>query len=211
MGMRASRKVQVCWDAAVRAAIVAAIAVFPPAVQGQDSPFDQATRAGLAAYRQGNDVQAESWLRLAVKEAEMFPKDDPRLPKTLHNLAMVLSSEGKLSEAEQLIRRALAIREQACGKESEDVAVSLNNLAILLYEQERYAEVEEALRRVLLIDTKVLPDNHKERLLSLENYVKALRKLNNYKEAERAESLGAAYRPAERETATRSKEKQNER
>ncbi|HEY9870860.1 MAG TPA: tetratricopeptide repeat protein [Candidatus Obscuribacterales bacterium] len=162
---------------------------------GQESTFDQSTRAGFAAYRDGNDAQAEAWLRTALKEAESFPKEDSRLPKALHNLAMVLSSEGKLSEAEELIRRALAIREQVSGRESEDVAVSLNNLAILLYEQHRYAEAEEALRRVLSIDARILPDDHKERRLSLDNYAKVLRKLNKYQEANRVESTGTAYRP----------------
>jgi tetratricopeptide (TPR) repeat protein len=169
---------------------------------GQASTFAEATRAGFAAYRDGNDAQAEAWLRTALKEAESFPHEDSRLPKALHNLAMVLSSEGKLSEAEQLIRRALAIREQVSGKESEDVAVSLNNLAILLYEQHRYAEAEEALRGVLSIDARILPDDHKERRLSLENYAKVLRKLNNFQEAARVESMGTAYRPSPKDVST---------
>jgi len=162
--------------------------------RGQDSVLEQATRSGLAAYKQGNDAQAENWLRLALKEAEKLPADNPSLPKSLHNLAMVLSSEGKLNEAEQLIRRALALRE-ASGKPSEEVAVSLNNLAILLYEQQRYVEAEQLLRKALLIDAGILPNDHKERAISLENYAKVLRKLDNYKEADRVESLGGAYRP----------------
>lgn len=166
---------------------------------GQESTFDRATRAGFAAYRDGNDAQAEEWLRRALGEAESFPKDDSRLPKALHNLAMLLSSEGKLSEAEELIRRALAIREEVSGKESEEVAVSLNNLAILLYEQHRYAEAEDALRRVLSIDARILPNDHKERRLSLDNYARVLRKLNKYQEAARVESTGTAYRPPPKE------------
>jgi tetratricopeptide (TPR) repeat protein len=175
-------------------ATVASVAVATGSVRGQESGLEQATRSGLAAYKQGNDAQAESWLRIALKEAEKLTPADPNLPKSLHNLAMVLSSEGKLAEAEQLIRRALALRE-APGKPSEDIAVSLNNLAILLYEQQRYLEAGEVLRRALLIDAKILPDDHKERVVSLENYAKVLRKLNNYDEADRVESLGGAYRP----------------
>jgi len=193
---------------AVACAMAGLLAMVAGSARGQESVLEQATRSGLAAYRQGNDAQAESWLRVALKEAEKLPAADPNLPKSLHNLAMVLSSEGKLTEAEQLIRRALALRE-ASGKPSEEVAVSLNNLAILLYEQQRYVEAEVFLRKALLIDAGILPDDHKERAVSLENYAKVLRKLANYREAERVEALGGAYRPSAETAVAGDKGKKN--
>ena len=41
-------------------------------------------------------------------------------------------AQGKLDEAEPLIRRDLAISEKALGPDHPDVAITLNNLALLL-------------------------------------------------------------------------------
>ena len=49
------------------------------------------------------------------------------------------------AEAEPLLRRALAIREEALGPDHPDTATSLNNLAVLLQAQGRYAEAEPLL------------------------------------------------------------------
>ena len=46
--------------------------------------------------------------------------------------APTLQAQGKLDEAEPLIRRDLAISEKALGPDHPDVAITLNNLAQLL-------------------------------------------------------------------------------
>src|SRR4029450_10707830 len=78
------------WTVAAAIAMLASAEVLTASVSGQESCLEQATRAGLAAYKQGDDARAESWFRLALKESEKLPAGDPNLPKALHNLAMVL-------------------------------------------------------------------------------------------------------------------------
>src|SRR5271154_62383 len=58
----------------------------------------------------------------------------------------------RLSEAEPLMRRALAIDEASFGPDHPDVASSLNNLAQLLKATNRLSEAEPLMRRALAID-----------------------------------------------------------
>ena len=87
--------------------------------------------AGNNAYQDGNYTEAEKLYFAALKEAEGFGPQDPRLATSLYNLALVYGNQGKYTEAEPLYRRSLAIREKALGAEHLDVAHSLNNLALL--------------------------------------------------------------------------------
>ena len=52
-----------------------------------------------------------------------------------HSLAFFLANQGKYDDAEPLIKRALAIREETLGPQHPEVAASLNNLALLLRTQ----------------------------------------------------------------------------
>jgi hypothetical protein len=58
----------------------------------------------------------------------------------LNNLAQLLQDTNRLSEAEPLMRRALAIDEKSYGPDHPDVAVQLNNLALLLKDTNRLSE-----------------------------------------------------------------------
>lgn len=150
--------------------------------------FDDYSDMGIAAFKRGREQEAETYLRSALQLAESFPQNDPRLIKTLRNLAMVLASEEKFAEAEQVQRREIELKEKTFG-DSQDLASSLNNLGVLCFNQGKYKEGEVAYKRVISIDEKILPRNHPERILSMENYAKLLRRMNRYKEAEQYDSL----------------------
>jgi len=77
----------------------------------------------------------------------------------LSNLAQVLQAQNRLTEAEPLMRCALASFERSLGKEHPDVAVLLNNIASVLYATNRMSEAEPLLRRALAIDEKGLGQN----------------------------------------------------
>ena len=54
-------------------------------------------------------------------------------PETIFScLAPTLQAQGKLEEAEEPTRRALAVWEKALGPDHPQVATGLNNLAVLL-------------------------------------------------------------------------------
>jgi hypothetical protein len=59
---------------------------------------------------------------------------------SLNNLAQLLKAANRLTEAEPLMRRALAILKKVLGPEHPNVATSLNNLATLYDNQGQYAK-----------------------------------------------------------------------
>ena len=118
--------------------------------------WEMANAAGQEAYEQAHYAEAEEYLSAALKEAENFGPEDPRLATSLNNLAALYNLQGKYTEAEPLSKRSLAIREKALGPDHPDVATSLNNLAALYRAQGRYAEAEPLYQRALAIREKVL-------------------------------------------------------
>ncbi len=65
--------------------------------------------------------------------------EHPDVARSLNNLAMVYTDQGKYEEAEPLYQRSLAIEEKALGPEHPQVATSLNNLALIYQAQGKYA------------------------------------------------------------------------
>ena len=68
---------------------------------------------GETAYQAGRYAEAEKLFLAALKEAEEFGEQDPRLATSLNNLAELYYARGKYTEAEPLFQRALAILEKA--------------------------------------------------------------------------------------------------
>jgi hypothetical protein len=68
--------------------------------------------------------------------------EHPDTLKSINNLAVDLSQQGRYEEAEALDRQALAGRQRVLGAEHPDTLMSLNNLAGDLRRQGRYEEAE---------------------------------------------------------------------
>jgi len=103
--------------------------------------------------QQDRYADAEKSLRAALKEAERFRPQDPRLATNLNNLALIYYIRGGYSEAEPLFKRSLAIMEKVVGPELLDVATTLNNMALLYKAQGKYAEAEPFLARARPLPT----------------------------------------------------------
>ncbi len=95
----------------------------------------------------------------ALRMADEFDPEDLRTAVTLNELAVLHHAGGRLSEAEPLYRRALAIWEKL--PERIELATLLSNLARLCLDQEKYAEVEALSKRALGISRSIAP-NHPE-------------------------------------------------
>jgi hypothetical protein len=72
----------------------------------------------------------------------------------------LLRVTSRSSEAEPLLRRALAISELSYGPDHPEVATTLNNLASVLRATNRLSEAEPLLRRALSIFERSLGANH---------------------------------------------------
>ncbi len=110
--------------------------------------------AATKAYQQGNYPEAAKELAAALKEAEGFGPQDPRLATNLNNLAGLYYAQGRYAEAEPLLKRALAIVEKALGPEHPKVAKALENYATLLRDTGRSTEADTLAARAKAIRAK---------------------------------------------------------
>lgn len=145
--------------------------------------------SGWAAFKEKNYVDAEKQFLDALKEAERFPNDDPRLRLTLNTLAEIYRDQAKYSEAEPLYLRVLERDERVLGAEHPNVAASLNNLANNYRVLGKYAEAEPLYQRALAIWVKILGPEHPLVVHIQGGYADLLRKTGRVAEAEKLEVL----------------------
>ena len=96
----------------------------------------------------------------------------------------MLEDTNRLSEAEPLFRRALAIDEKSYGPGHPNVATALNNLARLLEATKRLPQAEPLFRRALAIDEKSYGPGHPHVATALNNLAFLLMATNRLSEAE---------------------------
>jgi len=82
---------------------------------------------------------------------EFYGEEHPRTAVSIGALASFLVKMNRLSEAEPLMRQALAI-DEANGRDPSTLANRLNSLVVLLCESNRLSEAEPLARRALAID-----------------------------------------------------------
>jgi serine/threonine protein kinase/tetratricopeptide (TPR) repeat protein len=132
---------------------------------------------GLIENRLGHEKEAEAALRQAVTLLTQLDSDLPNQPGcqqalaySLDDLARFLAERRPLSlpgsepspEAEELLRRALALRQMLVGRFPDkvgyrgDLAASYDNLGVTLRESRRLGEAQQALREALEIRQKLL-------------------------------------------------------
>ncbi len=105
--------------------------------------FHQATLIDL----QGRYEQAEGPARQSVEIRERRLGEHPDLGFSLNTLGNVLWHQGRLDEAEEVHRRALALREGILPADHTDIGQSLHNLGALRYFAGDLAEAERLWRR----------------------------------------------------------------
>ena len=150
--------------------------------------------AGWNAYKEGRLDEAKTRLRAAEKEARALGENDPRLATTLDHLAWVLSSEGKIAEAEPLAKSALAIREKAFGPEHPEVVLSLNTLASIYDLAGRPSEARPIYARCLATAEKVHGPEHPSVAADLDNLAAVDHVLGKSEEAEASYKRAIAIR-----------------
>jgi CHAT domain-containing protein/tetratricopeptide (TPR) repeat protein len=86
---------------------------------------------GSLYEQQGKHADAERQLRRALAVYSVNPStlSHPNMAQILNDLGLAVGAQGRYSESEPLLKRALTIREQALGTSHPDTAVTLNVLA----------------------------------------------------------------------------------
>ncbi len=112
----------------------------------QEMSWEGYNDAAVEAYEQARYAEAEELLLEALREAEKFEEQAPRLTTSLNNLALLYLGQDRFAEAEPLFQRSLAIAEKVLGPEHPDMATSLNNVALVYYNQGKHAKAEPLYR-----------------------------------------------------------------
>jgi tetratricopeptide (TPR) repeat protein len=116
--------------------------------------WQQSYDAGRDAYGRADYGQAQKLFAAAVDEAERFGDRDPRLGRSLNDLAAAYAVQGNYADAEPLYQRSLAILEKAYGPDNLIVAIALRNYADLLQATNRGAEAAQLQARASAIQQK---------------------------------------------------------
>jgi tetratricopeptide (TPR) repeat protein len=123
----------------------------------QPADINAINKAFQDHYARGNypaaQIDAQELERLVKAR---FGADHAYYAVALRKLGIVFQAQGKLGEAEELLKRALAISEQALGNSHPDVAQALHNLAMVYGRQGKYGDAEELNKRALAIREKAL-------------------------------------------------------
>jgi tetratricopeptide (TPR) repeat protein len=109
---------------------------------------------------------------------------EPGATGLMNDLGAYLHARCEWSQAEPLMRRALAIDDASFGKDHPAVARDLNNLAQLLQATNRLGEAEPMMRRALAIDDASFGKDHPEVATDLSNLAQLLKATNRLGEAE---------------------------
>ena len=102
----------------------------------------------------------------------------------LNQVALFYEAKGQHTNAEPLIRRALAMDEASLGLNHPHVAIRLSNLASLLQDTDRLAEAEPLMRRALAICESSFGPEHSNVAIRLNNLAQLLQATQRMDEAE---------------------------
>ena len=87
----------------------------------------------------------------------------------MNNLALIYDEQLNYKKAQELVKKALEIRNKSLGEKHPDVATSINNLAGIYRNQRRYSEAEKLYWNVILIWEEVYGENHSQVAIAYEN------------------------------------------
>lgn len=148
----------------------------------------------LDYYQKGDYEKAEEKFVAALRDAEQFGEDDPRLSDCLDNVGWILQIRGKKAEAEPVLKRSLRIMERVKGSDHPDNSWILASLGGVYLYQGKYQEAEEYYRRAITIDEKALGPNHVNVATGLEKRAEILRKTGRESEANGLEARAREIR-----------------
>ncbi len=142
------------------------------------------TTMGRSYRGLGRFEQAGEQFRAALALREREKSDSAATLESLNDLAINYQDQSKYDEAEQYMRRALAIAERVLGPEDRNTLDVVNNLGLLLFVRGRIEDCEGFLRRALEGQRKIAGNEHQSTLDAMTNLATVLQSLGRYAEAE---------------------------
>ena len=124
------------------------------------------------SFREGRYLEAVNYAQAALKEAETFGSQDPRLATSLHNSGELYTRLERYAEAEGFLQRAFTIREKVL--EDSETARTIYAMARLNHSRGNKDKAESLYRQSLSIREKVLGRDHPDVAQSLSGLASAL-------------------------------------
>ena len=155
---------------------------------------DQAmVHAAIDRTLKGGHTELDAWLSEALREwlategraaLVRMPREERATSMLQNNLGSLLQAQGKLDEAEPLLREALDARRTTLGDQHPNTLASINNLGGLLMDQGKLKEAEALGREALEAMRATLGDRHPDTLSSISNLGVLLQDQGKLDEAE---------------------------
>jgi len=155
-----------------------------------EAKLGEMNAAGFKAYQAGMTVEATKAFREALEIARRayteveFPDGHINLAASLNNLAVLLKAQGRLAEAEPLLKDALGMNKRLFKGDHPQVAASLNNLAALHQDLGKLAEAEPFVTDALDMRKRLFKGDHPQVANSLVTLGLLLRDQGKLAEAE---------------------------
>src|SRR5205814_1783304 len=114
--------------------------------------WNELVEAGIGQRRKDQAAAAlESFTKALEIAGRLYPKEEfpqghPDLAICMNFLGLAYQEQGNYARAEDLFRKALAMRQQLFPGDHRAVVLSLGNLGAVLYDQGKYAAAEAPYR-----------------------------------------------------------------
>ena len=103
----------------------------------------------------------------------------------VYTLGLIQAAQKHHGEAEQLLKRSLAMQEKNLGRDHINSTIILNQLASLYVDQAKYANAEPLYARLVTIHERKAPEENLDLAETADKYAELLRLMNRSADADR--------------------------
>ncbi|KAI5790415.1 hypothetical protein FPQ18DRAFT_367715 [Pyronema domesticum] len=144
----------------------------------------------LSEYNHHRDAQAPAQRSFMIR-VKLLGEEHVDTLQAMGTVAVLLSSNGKLKEAEEMHTKVVEARIGVLGEEHPDTLKAIDNITTTLHNQGRLKEAEkmetkvvEAKMRVVEAQIRVLGEQHPDTLTAMHNLARTLRDQGRLKDAQ---------------------------
>lgn len=113
------------------------------------SLFQPFVKQGKECAKQGKYVESERLLEMALQNSEHLKADSPEMLDLYDNLSQAYVITGKLSKAEEYLKKVLELREHAKKKDDMHLFATVMSLGTVYRRQDKFADSEQLYKRAL--------------------------------------------------------------
>jgi tetratricopeptide (TPR) repeat protein len=167
------------------ALLPALLMLLPLSSLAQNTPtWEQVTEQANKLFQEGKVAQAEQGFQQALYIAEKsYGPTDARVAHSMGSLGTAYAAQGKVLEAEALLRYSIVIMGKSTKDESEELPL-LSNLASLYGAVGRFTDAADVYKRALEVSEKVFGKENPQTASALVDLAGAYASQEKYGEAE---------------------------